>query len=179
MTMTNVITILILIIFSLLVTSLKSVHEPDHWSLSLLKYPESLWGKPKGLLGKNADAETPESDPEHTVCCVHCGDLRLLLGSCGVEGAQCITRSGGGGQEQEARSEEHSGWSLAASVFIVCLDTTLKPEVGSKNRAFHLMRSGKLEAACCWRISVFKKSDNESAICNVALLLLSSQHRAV
>ena len=55
-------------------------------------------GKPRGLLVKNADAETPESDPEHTVCCVHCGDLRLLLGSCGVEGAQCITRSGGGGQ---------------------------------------------------------------------------------
>ena len=51
------------------------------------------------------------------------------------------------GQEVEVRSEEHSGWSLAASVFIVCLDTTLKPEVGSKNRAFHLMRSGKLEAA--------------------------------
>ena len=81
------------------------------------------------------------------------------------------------GQEVEVRSEEHSGWSLAASVFIVCLDTTLKPEVGSKNRAFHLMRSGKLEAACCWRISVFKKK--KSARCNVALLLLSSQHRAV
>ena len=38
-------------------------------------------------------------------------------------------------------------WSLAASVFIVSLDTTLKPEDGSKYRAFNLMRSGKLEAA--------------------------------
>ena len=51
------------------------------------------------------------------------------------------------GQEVEVRSEEHSGWSLAASVFIVSLDTTLKPEDGSKDRAFNLMRSGKLEAA--------------------------------
>ena len=60
--------------------------------------------------GKNADAETPESDPEHTVRRrVQRRDLRLLLGgSFGVEGAQCITRSGGGGQEQEVRSEEHS-----------------------------------------------------------------------
>ena len=80
---------------------------------------------------------TQESDPEHTVRCVQLGDLRLLLGSFGGEGAQCITRSGGGGQEQEARSEEHSGWSLAASVFIVSLDTTLKPEDGSMNRAFN------------------------------------------
>ena len=105
-------------------------------------------GKPEGLLGKNADAETPESDPEHTVRCVQRGGLRLLLGgSFGGEGAQCITRPGGGGQEQEVRSEEHSGWSLAASVFIVSLDTTLKPEDSSKNRALNLMRSGKLEAA--------------------------------
>ena len=51
------------------------------------------------------------------------------------------------GQEVEVRSEEHSGWSLAASVFIVSLDTTLKPEDSSKNRALNLMRSGKLEAA--------------------------------
>ena len=65
-------------------------------------------GKLEGLLGKNADAETQESDPEHTVRCVQRGDLRLLLGSFGGEGAQCITRSGGGGQEQEVRSEEHS-----------------------------------------------------------------------
>ena len=66
-------------------------------------------GKLEGLLGKNADAETQESDPEHTVRCVQRGNLRLLLGgSFGGEGAQCITRSGGGGQEQEVRSEEHS-----------------------------------------------------------------------
>ena len=32
-------------------------------------------------------------------------------------------------------------------MFIVSLDTTLKPEDGSKDRAFNLMRSGKLEAA--------------------------------
>ena len=79
------------------------------------------------------------------------------------------------GQEQEARSEEHSGWSLAASVFIVSLDTTLKPEDGSKNRTLNALR----KAGGCWRISVFKKSDNEFSKCNVALLLLSSQYRAV
>ena len=55
---------------------------------------------------------------------------------------QFLARSGAGGQVRRTLC-----WSLAASVFIVCLDTTLKPEVGSKNRAFHLMRSGKLEAA--------------------------------
>ena len=51
-------------------------------------------------------------------------------------------RSGAGGQVRRTLC-----WSLAASVFIVSLDTTLKPEDGSKDRAFHLMRSGKLEAA--------------------------------
>ena len=50
-------------------------------------------------------------------------------------------RSGAGGQVRRTL------WSLVASVFIVSLDTTLKPEDGSKDRAFHLMRSGKLEAA--------------------------------
>ena len=44
------------------------------------------------------DAETQESDPEHTVRCVQRGDLGLLLGSFGGKGAQCITRSGAGGQ---------------------------------------------------------------------------------
>ena len=51
-------------------------------------------------------------------------------------------RSGAGGQVRRTLC-----WSLAASVFIVSLDTTLKPEDGSMNRAFNLMRSGKLEAA--------------------------------
>ena len=55
-------------------------------------------GKPEGLLGKNADAETQEFDPEYTVRCVQRGDLGLLLGSFGGKGAQCITRSGAGGQ---------------------------------------------------------------------------------
>ena len=49
-------------------------------------------------------------------------------------------RSGAGGQVRRTLC-----WSLAASVFIVSLDTTLKPEDGSKDRAFNLMRSGKLE----------------------------------
>ena len=49
-------------------------------------------------------------------------------------------RSGAGGQVRRTLC-----WSLAASVFIVSLDTT--PEDGSKNRALNLMRSGKLEAA--------------------------------
>ena len=51
-------------------------------------------------------------------------------------------RSGAGGQVRRTLC-----WSLAASVFIVSLDTTLKPEDGSMNRAFNLIRSGKLEAA--------------------------------
>ena len=51
-------------------------------------------------------------------------------------------RSGAGGQVRRTLC-----WSLAASVFIVSLDTTLKPEDGSKDRAFHLMHSRKLEAA--------------------------------
>ena len=51
-------------------------------------------------------------------------------------------RSGAGGQVRRTLC-----WSLAASVFIVSLDTTLKPEDSSKNRALNLMRSGKLEAA--------------------------------
>ena len=62
-------------------------------------------GKPRGLLVKNADAETPESDPEHPVRCVQHGDLGLLLVSCGGEGGQCNSSPG---QEQEVRSEEHS-----------------------------------------------------------------------
>ena len=51
-------------------------------------------------------------------------------------------RSGAGGQVRRTLC-----WSLVASVFIVSLDMTLIPEDGSKDRAFHLMRSGKLEAA--------------------------------
>ena len=107
-----------------------------------VKISTEFVGKPEGLLGKNADAETQESDPEHTVRCVQLGDFRLLLEVVEVKEHNALP-----GQEVEVRSEEHSGWSLAASVFIVSLDTTLKPEDGSKNRAFHLMRSGKLEAA--------------------------------
>ena len=49
-------------------------------------------GKPEGLLCKNAEAETQESDPEHTVRCVQRGDLRLILGSFGGEGAKCISQ---------------------------------------------------------------------------------------
>ena len=56
---------------------------------------------------------------------------------------QFLARSGAGGQVRRTLC-----WSLAASVFIiVSLDMTLKPEDGSKDRAFNLMRSGKLEAA--------------------------------
>ena len=54
-----------------------------------------------------------------------------------------------------------------ASVFIVSLDMTLIPEDGSKDRAFHLMRSGKLEAAGGYQFLRKVTMNNESAKCKM------------
>ena len=54
------------------------------------------------------------------------------------------------GQEVEVRSRRSGQKNTLlksrglSTVFIVSLDMTLKPEDGSKDRAFNLMRSGKL-----------------------------------
>ena len=71
-------------------------------------------------------------------------------------------RSGAGGQVRRTLC-----WSLVASVFIVSLDMTLIPEDGSKDRAFHLMRSGKLEAAGGYQFLRKVTMNNESAKCKM------------